>query len=79
MTFLLAAHDWHHHWWFVVWPLFWLLVLSTLVFVVVRGRRGRWACAGPRPNDPRAILAERYARGEIDADEYRDRLENLDR
>jgi len=26
----------------------------------------------------RAILAERYARGEIDADEYRERLANLD-
>jgi putative membrane protein len=76
MTALLAAHDWHHHWWFVVWPLFWLLVLSTLAFVVVRGRR---SCAGPRGTDPRAILAERYARGEIDANEYRERLANLER
>jgi uncharacterized membrane protein len=28
--------------------------------------------------DPRAILAERYARGEIEAEEYRERLGNLD-
>jgi len=42
-----------------------------------RGGPGPWGrrYAGP---DPRAILAERYARGEIGLDEYRERRANLD-
>jgi putative membrane protein len=79
MTALLAgtAH-WHHHGWFLVWPLLWLLVLSLLAVFIFRHRgRGPWATA-PAATDPRAILAERYARGEIDHDEYRERLARLE-
>ncbi|HEY7259013.1 MAG TPA: SHOCT domain-containing protein [Gaiellales bacterium] len=70
---------WHHHGWFLLWPLvplFWI----TTVFLLVRfvfWRRGPWA--GGRGPDPRAILAERYARGEITHDEYRERLGHLER
>jgi putative membrane protein len=35
--------------------------------------------AGPRASRAREILAERFARGEIDADDYRARLAELDR
>jgi uncharacterized membrane protein len=42
-----------------------------------RGRRGPWVYAARGP-DARAILAERYARGEITHDEYRERLGHLE-
>jgi putative membrane protein len=35
--------------------------------------------AGPASTDPRQILAERFARGEIDDDEYQRRLATLSR
>jgi uncharacterized membrane protein len=38
-------------------------------------RRGPWGSR--RGPDPRAILAERYARGEITHEEYRERLGHL--
>jgi putative membrane protein len=69
-----------HHGWFLFFPLFWLLVF----FVVARfffWRRGprAWGYSGGRPRtDPRDILAERYARGEISHEEYRERLANLE-
>lgn len=68
----------------------WLMVLLMLVLVVavvvavvalVRG----WSPAAsthssgvPRPSDPRAILQERLARGEIDEAEFRARMRALD-
>lgn len=66
----ILADSWHggHAWWPILW-LFWLIVIGLLILLVTRrGWRG--------PN-ARAILAERYARGEIGADEYRERLANL--
>jgi putative membrane protein len=72
--------EWHHHGWFLLWPLvplFWVLVVFTFVRLVFwRGGRGPWSAY--RAPDPRAILAERYARGDIDHDEYRERLGHLE-
>jgi uncharacterized membrane protein len=43
-----------------------------------RGPRG-WGNGGREPRtDAREILAERYARGEISNEEYRERLGNLE-
>ncbi len=66
----ILADSWHHDhaWWPLLW-LFWLTVIGLLIFVFAR--RGR------RSPGARAILADRYARGEISADEYRERLANL--
>lgn len=80
MLTLLSSNGWHHGW-FLLWPLiplFWIAVLVVCARLFFwRGRRGPWAAyAGPAP-DPRAILAERYARGEITLEEYRERLGNL--
>jgi len=80
ITLLISTSDWHHHGWFWFWPLVplaWLLVVFLLVRLFWwRGRGGPW---GPRAApDPRAIVAERYARGEIDHDEYRERLRHLE-
>jgi uncharacterized membrane protein len=47
-----------------------LLVTLTVVYV----RRGRGSVGG---DSPQRILGERFVRGEISADEYRDRLGRL--
>lgn len=61
-----------------------LLFLGLVVLVVVllvryfsrTGQQapGGWRAAGPPPASPEQLLAERYARGEIDDEEYRRRL-----
>jgi len=53
--------------------LIWIAVVFLFFRFVVRGR-----FRGPSPMDQaRGVLAERYARGEIDAEEYRQRSETL--
>jgi putative membrane protein len=58
--------------------LFWGLVIAAVVFVVrwLGTDRGRPTPPLGAP-DPRLILAERFARGEIDEAEYRQRLKVL--
>jgi putative membrane protein len=65
-----GRHD--GHWW-IVFPIVWLLLAALAVALF--WRRGR----GPHDggDSPRRILGERFARGEISADEYRDRLAQL--
>ncbi len=73
----LMAHygDGGHHaggFW-PIFPLLWVLFFIGLFFVL--GRRARyWKHGGP---SGQAVLAERYARGEISEDEYRTRLSVL--
>jgi putative membrane protein len=58
--------------WFLIFPLFWFGFLAFVVFRVARGG-GPW-----RGRDRgRSVLDERYANGEIDADEYRLRRDVL--
>jgi putative membrane protein len=74
-TLLANIGDGDHGWW-PLWPLLWIAVIGTIAWFVTRRRRN-----GERPRDgvdrARDILAERYARGEIATDEYRERLEQL--
>ncbi|HEY3051054.1 MAG TPA: SHOCT domain-containing protein [Gaiellaceae bacterium] len=69
---LFAHDDWGHPWW-PIWPILWVAVAGTLVWLIARRRH--------RPHDPldraREVLAERYARGEITGEEYRTRLDDL--
>ncbi|WP_423183962.1 SHOCT domain-containing protein [Arthrobacter sp. NyZ413] len=60
---------------FLVFPLFWILVVGFFVFFGRRmWRRNRqWAAT----QGAEGVLRERYARGEIDETEYRQRLEVL--
>ena len=82
--FTMVASSWegHDHGWFWLWPLVplvWFLVFFLFLRVFFwRGRRGPWGNYGHRGPDARAILAERYARGEITHEEYRERLGNLE-
>ncbi len=62
--------------------LLWLLILvgiGVLVFVVLRlASQSRNDGKNPPPaSSARAILEERYARGEIDTEEFTDRVRNL--
>ena len=72
---LLAAGE-HRGWW-PLWLVFWLAVGATVVWLVAR-RRGPGGPSGPSGTDrARDILAERFARGDMTADEYRERLAEL--
>jgi putative membrane protein len=57
--------------------LFWgLLILGGVLLVRALNRPSGNAEAAPRPT-PEQMLAERFARGEIDEEEYRRRLDAL--
>jgi putative membrane protein len=59
---------------------FWALLIAGIV-ALVRYTRMAGAVRGPQTPagaTPEQILAERYARGEIDESEYRHRLDTLD-
>ncbi|OFI37716.1 hypothetical protein BIU82_07550 [Arthrobacter sp. SW1] len=61
--------------WFLLIPLFWILVIGFFVFFMRRSWRHNhhWAAT----QGAEGVLRERYARGEIDETEYRQRLEVL--
>jgi putative membrane protein len=62
--------------------LLWLLVIGLLVGLVVqvvRGPRRRYWMQGPHHEDPEQLLRARFARGEIGADEFQQRLDVLRR
>jgi putative membrane protein len=66
--------DGHHGgglWW--IFPLFWGLFWVALVTSGFYLLRRRMALRGPRAG-AEAVLAERFARGEVSEDEYRERL-----
>ncbi len=73
---LASVGDDGGHWWFVF-PFFWLLwlaVIATFLYFVF-GRR--WRRCSPGTDRARAILAERFARGEISSEELREKLAQL--
>jgi putative membrane protein len=60
-----------------IFPILWfLIIVGGIVTAVVVSRRNR-AAAGPRAGE--AVLAQRYAAGEIDEEEYTTRLAVLRR
>lgn len=68
------SHGWHHggHWW-IVFPILWALLIAAAIALFWRRCRGRQDGGDPA----KRILSERFARGEISADEYRERLAQL--
>ena len=59
---------------------FWGLVIAGIVVLVRYLARSEQPRGGPpvnRPPSPEQVLAERFARGEIDEEEYHRRLETL--
>ena len=67
-------------WVMVLMMLLFLAALAVVVFVFVRGSSSVTPAPGPAPRtaDARAILQERFARGEIDEQEFRSRIRALD-
>jgi putative membrane protein len=75
LTTVVGSHGEHDGYWFPF-AFFWLVLLGFLVWCVVRG--GRWRHHHPSDMDrARGNLAERFARGEITGEQYRERLEQL--
>jgi putative membrane protein len=71
-TTVLADHwDGPGAWW-PIFPLLWLAIVGTFVTLFVLGRRRRDRFSGQRAGERR--LAERYAAGEIDDQEFSRRL-----
>ena len=67
----------HEHWdgpgpWWPIFPILWFLVIAGIVTTVVLVGRRKRALAGPRAGE--VVLAQRFAAGEIDEQEYRERL-----
>ncbi len=56
--------------------LFWGLVIFAVIAVVRRTSRGDRSASAARPTAEQ-LLGERFARGEIDGQEYRERLDAL--
>ena len=76
----IAAHDPGYYngpgpWW-PIFPIFWLLAFVAIA-VLFATRRRRWGrdCG---PSNGRSRLADRFAAGEIDENEYRSRLTVLE-
>ena len=78
LTWLLTHGEWGHGgWWWLFGPLMmalWIGLITAAVWFVTRGFRQRPRSAAERASD---VLAERYARGEINTEEYRERLDQL--
>jgi putative membrane protein len=67
---------WAWFWMATMMVVFWAIVVAAIV-LVVRALRSPQGGGIPAARTPQDILAERYARGEIDADEYRRRVDEL--
>ncbi|WP_022919164.1 SHOCT domain-containing protein [Ruania albidiflava] len=76
---MLADGPWHHlsgpPFPFFLIPLVWFLLLAGIVTAVFWSRRRRELRAGLRAGE--AVLAERFARGEIGPEDYAARLRVL--
>jgi putative membrane protein len=78
-----GTDGWRHGWgpgggWGWLWGpialLLWAGLIATVVWFTARSARPRERSGADRAKE---VLAERYARGELTTDEYRERLEQL--
>ena len=76
-----GTDGWRHGWgpggWWLWGPivlLLWVGLIATVVWFVARSARSPERSGVERARD---VLAERYARGELTTEEYRERLEQL--
>lgn len=70
---------WHYGDWGGAWMLLWMALFWGAVILLIVWGVGRIAPSPRTRHRAREILEERYARGEIDADELQERLATLDR
>jgi putative membrane protein len=69
-AFIADTNRHHDGFWWLPFGLLWIVLLGTFAWFVIRNVR-------PRELSATAILAERYARGELNTEEYHERLEVL--
>jgi uncharacterized membrane protein len=73
----MMPYGWHDGSWGIVWMVMsWVAIVVLVCAIVWAIRPG--ARGAERPRNPKEILRERFARGEIDGGEYRSRLDALD-
>lgn len=74
-----GVSGWGYAWMTLGMIVFWGLVVVGIVILVryLRSEQPRGETSADRPPSPEQLLAERFARGEIDEEEYRMRLETL--
>jgi putative membrane protein len=65
-------------WWFLPLPLFWLLLIGGIAFLVLRGRGGGPPWTGGRRETGIDVLDRRFAEGELSLEEYRERRSVLE-
>ena len=70
-------YGWHDGGWGIVWMILSWGVIVALVWAAVRAFAPT-AIGASRSARPKDVLAERFAKGEIDAEEYQERLRVLD-
>ena len=68
-------HGWHMGWMWYGWIVV-LVAIAAVIWLVGRASAGPHVTAGG-PRDPETVLKDRYARGEIDREEYQRRLQDL--
>jgi putative membrane protein len=73
----MMPYGWHEGSWGILWMVASWVVIVLLVWVIARAMRPE-AGDADRRRDPKEILQERFARGEIDEAEYRSRLNVLE-
>lgn len=56
----------------------WVVVIAVLVSILRRGFRGRWDSSWERDSKALDILKERYAKGEIDKEEFLEKKKDLE-
>ena len=75
-------HDGHSMWGGGIMFVFWILLVLALVVLMAWFIRGLPSSSGSdaaKPSsDARAILEQRYAKGEIDREEYLEKLKDLE-
>jgi putative membrane protein len=74
----MMRYGWHDGSWGILWMVASWVVIVVLVWVIARTMIRQEAGGGERQRDPKGILQERFARGEIDEAEYRSRLNVLE-
>jgi putative membrane protein len=61
-----------------MWVVGGIVAVGIVVLIVVLARNSSRASVGAKMLPPRQILDERYARGELTTEEYRERIKTLD-
>jgi putative membrane protein len=75
---VMMPYGWHDGSWGILWMVASWVAIVVLVLVIARAMIRPEGGGGERQRDPKEILQERFARGEIDEAEYRSRLNVLE-